>query len=193
MLEFLWRRGEVAVVGRAGGQRLWDLAERWYPPVVALPAREADRLLERRRLRALGIASSGPSVAARVRGVPGTWRVDPDLLASAEEPLPERTTLLSPFDRLIHDRDRTEQLFGFRFRLEIYVPKEKREHGYFVLPVLRGERLVGRIDPELDRRERVLRVNAVHPEPGGDLSGLPEALGSLAAFLGAESVEMPRK
>ena len=72
------------------------------------------------------------------------------------------------------------------------MPKEKREYGYFVLPVLRGERLVGRIDPEYDRRARVLRVHRVSPEPDGDLSGLDDALASLASFLGAESIERPR-
>ena len=77
-----------------------------------------------------------------------------------------RTTLLSPFDTLINDRDRTEALFGFRFRLEIYVPKAKRQYGYFVLPILHGDRLVGRIDPEYDRKAQRLRVKTVHWEPG---------------------------
>ena len=72
----------------------------------------------------------------------------------------------SPFDTLINDRDRTEAFFGFRFRLEIYVPKAKRQYGYFVLPILHGDRLVGRIDPEYDRKAKRLRVRAVHWEPG---------------------------
>jgi uncharacterized protein len=122
----------------------------------------------------------------RVRGAPGPWVVEADALERADDPVPDRTTLLSPFDRLIHDRERAERLWEFRYRMEIYVPKEKREYGYFVLPVLRGERLVGRIDPEYDRRTRVLRVNGIYPEPDGDLSDLDDALGRLAIFLGAE-------
>ncbi len=143
MLEFLWARGEVAVVGRAGAQRVWDAAERWYPETPDIVLDDAEHQLALLRLRALGIAREGPGVPAVVDGVPGTWFVDPSALARADEPIPDRTTLLSPFDRLIHDRDRTEALFGFRYRMEIYVPKEQRQYGYFVLPVLRGDRLVG--------------------------------------------------
>ena len=128
---------------------------------------------------------------ARVEGVPGTWVVDPEALDHANETLPERTTLLSPFDRLIHDRARTEALFDFHYRIEIYVPKAKRRYGYFVLPVLRGDRLVGRIDPEFDRKARVLRVHAEYAEPGATLEGLGDALACLADFLGAESIERP--
>ena len=80
--------------------------------------------------------------------------------------MPKRTTLLSPFDRLIHDRDRAEALWGFFYRLEMYVPKAKRQYGYYVLPVLHGDRIVGRIDPVFDRKSRVLTVNAVYPEDG---------------------------
>jgi uncharacterized protein YcaQ len=191
MLEFLWARGQIALVGRQSGQRLYDLAERWYPPGETVPAREAERVFAERRLRSLGIARSGPGLPARVEGVSGRWVVHPDLVDSSR-PLPKRATLLSPFDRLIYDRERTEDLFGMRFRLEIYVPKAKREYGYFVMPVLDRDRLVGRVDPQFDRKTRVLRVHAVHSEADGDLSGLPGALESLAAFLGAESVEMPR-
>ena len=191
MLELLCARGEVAVVGRRSGQRLWDLAERWYPTTETVPLREAERRLAEVTLRSLGIASRGPGVPVRVRDVPGTWVADREALERADDPVPDRTTLLSPFDRLIHDRDRTERLWGFRYRMEIYVPKAKREYGYFVLPVLRGARLVGRIDPEYDRRTRILRVNRIYPEPDGDLSGLDGALRSLATFLGAESVALP--
>ena len=191
MLEMLCARGEVAVVGRRGGQRLWDLAERWYPPTESVPAREAERRIAEKTLRSLGIAASGPGIPVRVRDAPGPWVVDANALERADEHVSDRTTLLSPFDRLIHDRERAERLWDFRYRMEIYVPKEKREYGYFVLPVLRGERLVGRIDPEYDRRARVLRVNRIYREPGGDLSGLDDALASLASFLGAESVERP--
>jgi uncharacterized protein YcaQ len=191
MLEFLWARGEVALVGRRSGQRLYDLAERWYPPGETVPAREAERVLAERRLRSLGIARSGPGLPVRVEGVSGEWVIHPDLFAS-RRPQPTRTTLLSPFDRLIYDRERTEDLFGMRFRLEIYLPRAKREYGYFVMPVLDRDRLAGRVDPQFDRKERVLRVHAVHREADGDLRGLPGSLESLAAFLGAESVAMPR-
>jgi uncharacterized protein YcaQ len=105
-----------------------------------------------------------------------------------------RTTLLSPFDDLISDRERTERLFDFRFRLEIYVPKAKREFGYFVLPILRGDRLVGRIDPVFDRRAGVLRVNAVYAEPGATPSDWPpakRAIDELASWLGADEVVWP--
>lgn len=191
MLEFLWARGEVALVGKPGGQRLYDLAERWYPPGETVPAREAKRILAERRLRSLGIARTGPGLPARIEGTAGEWVIHPDLV-DAKRPLPKRVTLLSPFDRLIYDRERTEDLFGMRFRLEIYVPKAKRKHGYFVMPVLDRSRLAGRVDPQFDRNRRVLQVHAVHEEPKGDLSGLAGALESLAAFLGAESVQMPR-
>jgi uncharacterized protein len=193
MLELLNARGEVAVVGRKGGQRLWDLADRWYPPAETVRHAEAERRLAAKRMRSLGIARTGPDEPAHVRGVAGAWVVDGDSLEHADDPVPEKTTLLSPFDRLIHDRERAEALFGFRYRMEIYVPKTQRQYGYFVLPVLRGDRLVGRIDPEYDRRAGVLRVHRVFREPGGDLEGLDDALARLAAFLRAEGVEMPRR
>ena len=103
-------------------------------------------------------------------------------------PIPPRLTFLSPFDRLIHDRARAEALFGFRYRLEMYVPKAKREYGYYVLPILRGDRLIGRIDPILDRKAGVLRVNSVHWEPGVKPVSLDKPLRSLAAFVGAGSI-----
>jgi uncharacterized protein YcaQ len=179
MLELLARRGRIAVVGRQGGQRLWDLAERWYPETETVPLREAERLFAEKRRRALG-----------VRLERADWRAHPDV---AGDPVSTRTTLLSPFDRLIHDRDRAEALFGFHYRLEMYVPKAKREYGYYVLPVLHGDRIVGRIDPAFDRRSRVLQVNSIHPEPGVrfPLRGLERALRSLGRFLGAEEIRMP--
>ncbi len=188
MLEFLWARGEIAVVGRRGGQRLYDLAERWYPVGEVIPARAVERILAERRLRSLGITRRGPGLSARIKGIPGEWVVRPDL-ADATAPLPRRTTFLSPFDRLIYDRDRTQELFGMRYRLEIYVPKAKREFGFFVMPVLHGDRLVGRIDPEFDRRTGVLRVHAVHWEPGARPVSLERPLRSLARFLGAGTIE----
>lgn len=107
--------------------------------------------------------------------------------------LDRRTTLLSPFDPLIHDRERTAELFGFEYRTEIYVPKTKRRFGYYVMPVLQGEQLVARIDPFYDRKGRILRIKAVHRQPDRHLDeeALGEALDSLAAFLGADRVVLP--
>ena len=174
MLELLERRGQVAIVGRRGGHRLWDLAERWFPQVDPPPLDEAERMLEDKRWRAVG-----------VRLANGEWRAHPD---ATDGPIPRRLTFLSPFDRLIHDRARAEALFGFRYRLEMYVPKAKREYGYYVLPILRGDRLIGRIDPILDRKAGVLRVNSVHWEPGVKPVSLDKPLRSLAAFVGAGSI-----
>ena len=177
MLELLERRGQVAIVGRRGGHRLWDLAERWFPPVEPPPLAEAERLLGEKRWRALGVRLEN-----------GEWRAHPD---AVDGPVPGRITFLSPFDRLIHDRDRAEALFGFRYRLEMYVPKAKREYGYYVLPILRGDRLVGRIEPVFDRKAGVLRVNSVHWEPGAKPAALDKTLRSLASFVGAKSIERP--
>ena len=168
MLETLHRRGEVAIVGRQGRQRLWGLAESWYPETGTIPLREAERRLADQRFRALG-----------VRLETGEWRAHPDAL---DGEVGDRAVLLSPFDRLVHDRDRAEALFGFRYRLEMYVPPAKREYGYYVLPLLVGDRIVGRAEPRLDRRTRRLEVLGAW----GDTSRLDEALGSLAEFLGAE-------
>jgi uncharacterized protein YcaQ len=168
MLELLHLRGDVAVVGRRSGQRLWDLGERWYPESEIAPLREAERQLAEQRFRALG-----------VRLEQGEWCAHPDI---SDEPVPDRVTLLSPFDRLVHDRDRAEALFEFRYRLEMYVPKARREYGYYVLPILVGERLVGRVEPRFDRKTKELEVLGAW----GDTSRLDEALDGLAAFLGAK-------
>jgi uncharacterized protein YcaQ len=172
MLEILAANGEVAVAGRSGGQRVWDLAERVYPETETLPWREAKRLLDERRFRALG-----------VRLEKGEWRAHPDAVGEA---VPPRVTFLSPFDRLVHDRARAEALWGFRYRLEMYVPKAKREYGYYVLPILRGDRLVGRIEPVHDRKAGVLRVDGVWWEDGQRPVSLARPLKQLARFLGAE-------
>ncbi len=175
MLELLEGRGQVAIVGRNGGHRLWDLAERWYPQVDPPPLDEAERLLAEKRWHALGVRFEG-----------GEWRAHPEV---TDGRVPPRTTFLSPFDRLIHDRSRAEALFGFHYRLEMYVPKAKRQYGYYVLPILRGDRLVGRIDPVLDRKAGVLRVNSVHWEPGVKPVPVDRPLRDLARFVGAGSIE----
>jgi len=167
MLDMLAGRGEIAVAGRVGTNRLWDLPERVWPEAETLSWREAERELEQRRRRAQG--------AWLVRG---EWHVHPDV---PEDPVPDRATLLSPFDRLVHDRARAEALFDFYYRLEMYVPKAKREYGYYVLPLLVGDRLVGRAEPRFDRKTGNLELLGAW----GDTSRLDEALDDLATFLGA--------
>jgi uncharacterized protein YcaQ len=175
MLELLAARGEVAVVGRQGKQRVWDLAERWYPETETLPLPKARRLYEEKRFRALGVQLQSGRLVAHPE--------------AEEAEIPPRTTFLSPFDRLVHDRARAEALWGFYYRLEMYVPAAKREYGYYVLPILHGDRLVGRIEPVFDRREKVLRVKGLWWEPGEKPVDLEEPLASLAAFVGADTVE----
>lgn len=175
MLELLEGRGVVAIVGRRGKQRLWDLAERWYPDADGIPWPEARRLLAEKRFRALGVKFEN-----------GAWRAHPD---AGDGPVPRRVTFLSPFDRLIHDRDRAEALWDFRYRLEMYVPKPKREFGYYVLPILQGDRLVGRIEPALDRKTGVLHVRGIWWEPGVKPVSIQKPLRSLATFVGAGSIE----
>ena len=170
MLDILHGRGVVAVVGRRDGQRLWDLAERWYPQTEALTRREADRELEELRFRTQGVRLTGQG-----------WEAHPD---AEDGPVPDRATLLSPFDRLVHDRDRAEALWDFHYRLEMYVPKAKREYGYYVLPLLVGDRLVGRAEPRFDRKTKALELLGAW----GDTSRLDETMRDLAAWLGADTI-----
>jgi len=173
MLEVLASRGEVAVVGRRGKQRVWDLADRWYPETETLPWPEAEKLSAERRLRALGVVYDKRT---------GRWLAHPE---AVDGQVPDRATLLSPFDRLIHDRARAEALWDFHYRLEMYVPKLKREYGYYVLPLLVGDRLVGRAEPLFDAKTKTLRLLGAW----GDTQRLGSALDDLAAWLGAERVE----
>jgi uncharacterized protein len=174
MLEILMMRGEIAISGRIGRERLWDLPERVYPPVDIPTVEEARRQTNERRLVSLGLARAKTTAMpvepidvgdagepAVVEGVQGEWRVDPAALDGAFE---ARTALLSPFDRLIHDRARAVELFGFEYTLEMYKPAAKRRWGYFALPVLHGDRLVGKVDALADRKANVLRVNAIHED-----------------------------
>jgi uncharacterized protein YcaQ len=175
MLELLQARGEIAVAGRAGKQRLWDLADRVYPQTEAIPWREAEQLIKEQRQRSLGVWLDR-----------GRLRTHPDV---SDEPVPNRVTFLSPFDRLVHDRDRAETLFGFHYRLEMYVPKAKRQYGYYVLPILRGDRILGRIDVERDKTSNALRVNGLWWEDGVKPVALGPALKRLAAFVGSDVVD----
>jgi uncharacterized protein len=175
MLEFLSIRGDVAIAGRVGRERLWDLPERVYPKdVVVPPPEERERLKNERRLSSLGIArqktrlmpteptyvgeAGEPAVVADVKG---EWRVDPSYL---DGEFKGRTALLSPFDRLIHDRVRAKELFDFEYTLEMYKPENQRRWGYFALPILHGDRLVGKLDAKADRKAGLLRVSAIHED-----------------------------
>ncbi len=175
MLEFLMMRGEVAIAGRAGRERRWDIPERVYPADVVIPSvDEAHRIKNERRLASLGIARQKTTAMplepvdvgeagepAVVEGTKGEWRVDPAALGDDFE---GRTALLSPFDRLVYDRIRAKELFGFEYTLEMYKPAAKRRWGYFALPILHGDRLVGKVDATADRKVSVLRVNAIHED-----------------------------
>jgi uncharacterized protein YcaQ len=202
MLEILTNRGEVAISGRVGRERLWDVPERVYPENVAVPSvDDAERGKNERRLASLGIArpkarampmepihvgeAGEPAV---VEGVKGEWRVDPALLGGDFR---GRTALLSPFDRLVHDRTRTEELFGFEYTLEMYKPAAKRRWGYFALPILHGDRLVGKLDALADRKASVLRVNALHEDvkfTPAITKGVRAELEDLAAWLGLDTI-----
>jgi uncharacterized protein len=202
MLEFLMMRGEVAIAGRVGRQRLWDLPERVYPADVVVPSvEEAGRIKNERRLAALGIArEKGTAMPvepitvgeagepAVVEGTKGEWRVDPDALGSDFE---GRTALLSPFDRLVHDRARAEELFDFEYVLEMYKPAAKRRWGYFALPVLHGDRLVGKVDAKADRKASVLQVHAIHEDvkfTRAITKGVQAELEDLASWLGLGTI-----
>ena len=199
LLEFMVLRGEVAIAGRKGAERLWDLASRVYPDDPMVPADDALRVRNERRLRALGIARArGPECPvepadvgeagepATVEGVKGRWRIDGSLLG---QPFSGRVALLSPFDRLIHDRRRTAELFEFDYQLEMYKPAAKRRWGYFALPILSGDRLVGKVDATADRRGGVLRVDAIHQDVPFDATlaaAVDDEIADLGRWLGLE-------
>jgi uncharacterized protein YcaQ len=202
MLEFLNARGEVAVAGRTGQQRLWDLAERVYPPVDIVPPPQARRIRALRKLRALGIAR--PEVIgigrelrldevdaepAEVEGTTGTWVVH---AAAPGQAFEGRTALLSPFDRLIHDRRRAQDLFDFDYLLEMYKPAAKRRWGYFALPILHQDELVGKLDAIADRKRSALRVHAIHEDVAFNTEmtdSVRREIEALASWLGLGSVE----
>jgi len=204
MLEFLTMRGEVAISGRVGRERLWDLAERVYPPDVAVPSvEEAEQRKNERRLASLGIARQKTRAMpmepthvgeagepAVVEGVKGEWRVDP---AALEGEFEGRTALLSPFDRLVHDRVRARELFDFEYTLEMYKPAAKRRWGYFALPVLHEDRLVGKVDARADAEASLLRVHAIHEDvrfTRAVTRGVQNELQGLASWLGLRAVEL---
>jgi uncharacterized protein YcaQ len=209
MLEALNMQGKLAMVGRKGRQRLWDLAERVYPRVEPVPLEEALRERVDRRLAAEGIARkrvqgrSGdnawwvelPGEAVQVEGLDGEWRVDSALLERADEEFEPRTALLSPFDAIAADRPRLLDLFDYEYMLEMYKPKGKRRWGYFALPILHGERFVGKLDAKADRKQGVLNVFAVHedlPFDGATMDAVHAEVERLAAWLGLGRVDYAR-
>jgi hypothetical protein len=220
-IELLWLRGQIVPAGRDGRGRRWALADRWFgAATTAIPDRhEAVRVAVIRSLRALGVATPGQVRAHFMRrrypGLEATWkdlkatgvivRVDVGLKGDwcihvDDIPLLERieagefdsrTTLLSPFDNLICDRARTAALWGFDFRLEIYVPKTAR-WGYFVMPLLHNDRLVARFDLAVDRAARTLEVRGERWEREWEGRRRPvrarnRALRDLARFVGVDS------
>jgi len=222
MLEFMSKALEVVVSGREGQERVWDLPERVIPADAPTDTLDDDAYAERRLTEAMkrfGVADLAniktrtywtdkkalPRAIDRFvadgRLVPVSlpnpvkkrlaWAT-PKALAVADSAPPSRTTLLSPFDPLIYDRERTEALFGFRYKLEMYVPKEERKFGHFTLPVVYDNELVGRLDSQVDRKNNVLVVNGLHWEaerPGAQVRRAVEsAIEQLADFVGATEV-----
>jgi hypothetical protein len=229
-LEYLWRTGELAIVGRDSFHKVYDLAERILPEQHAAPAPDPDQHLAwagRTALERLGVATpgeiaafwaalspeegklwsrraveSGEAVEVEVEAVDGSRPQralavpDWEARAAALPPAPSRLRLLSPFDPILRDRKRALRLFGFDYRFEAFVPEAKRLHGYYVLPLLEGERLVGRVDPKFHRDEGVLDVRQIWWEPGvresqGRKAALESAVVRLARAIGAESYRLP--
>ena len=201
LLELMEARGEVAVAGREGRERVWDLAERVHPGDEPVDHEEAHVELARRRLRALGVARPraleawhepydvrGVGEEAVVDGVRGRWRVDPEALDRATT---GRAAILSPLDRLVFDRKRMAELFAFDYQLEMYKPAATRRWGYWAMPVLWGDELVGKLDATADREAGVLVVDALHED--GEWTGEMRAavaaeVAALAAWSGLEVV-----
>ena len=199
LLHCMERRGEVAVSSREGRERLWDLAERVLPDRPAVPWQEARVERGRRRLASLGIArakttetpgepnsvgdAGEPAVIDAVRGA---WRVDPEQVERLDQPFRGRTALLSPLDRLVFDRKRMTELFEFDYQLEMYKPAAARRWGYWAMPVLHGDRLVGKLDATADPDAGVLHVDALHedePLSASARAAVDREIRSLAALL----------
>jgi uncharacterized protein YcaQ len=171
MLDFLQRQGEVAVVAREGRHRRWDLAERVYPQdLPEFGLEEAERLLHERRLQAFGIAKQrspwtpvgDAGEPAMIEGSNRKYRVDPRALAALEDDDGGRVAFLSPYDGMLFDRPRLSEIFDFAYVLEQFKPKPQRKYGYFAHPILMGDRFVGMLEAEVNRRAEVLVVDAVH-------------------------------
>ncbi|MGO1974622.1 MAG: DNA glycosylase AlkZ-like family protein [Propionibacteriaceae bacterium] len=204
LLQLLATKGEIAAVGQDGRDRLWDLAERVYPDVPVVPLADALRTRNARRLHALGIARPKSAKTptepndvgqvgepARIDGVQGTWRVDPSHL---EGDFSGRVAVLSPLDLLIFDRKRMADLFDFDYQLEMYKPVAKRRWGYWAMPILSGDRLIGKLDATAERAEGELRINALHedePFSRAVRADVDAEIESLAAWLDLEVSPSP--
>jgi uncharacterized protein YcaQ len=222
-LEILFWRGELMIAGRKGFERIYDLTERVLPDEIDTRMPNADelgRFIVRRAVSALGVASekdireyirigdkglivqalkemldSTEVMPLRVGGTAGVFYALPEMLGEVGRfrSRPARVRLLSPFDNLIISRSRLRERFDFDYSLECYVPKGKRRHGYFVLPILFGENIVGRLDPKADRKTKIFYVRQLAIEPGFyDTDGLIPELGraicDLARFNGCKNV-----
>ena len=224
-LEMLWHRGKVAVSSRRHFRRIYDLAERVYPegPMATMAqyedgwlmaglsgngvatARHLDnyftaprlKAAQRRRVIARNL-EKGTVVQVTVDGLAGSYLALPRHLEGISRlRRPRGTTLVCPFDSLLWQRWRAEELLEFEYRVELYVPPAKRRYGYYVMPVLHDGALVGRLDPKLHRDRGLLQIKAIHLEPGQDRgseldAGLAGALTDLAQFLGAQKLDLPR-
>lgn len=220
-LEYLFYSGKVSVASRRNFERMYDVTDRVIPQrVLQQPTpteEEAHRQLLLIAAQRHGVATVGdladyfrlkvpvarPRVAELVEDgkleqveVKG-WRQP--AFAVPDAPIPRRINaraLLVPFDPLIWERDRTERLFGFRYRIEIYVPPPKRVHGYYVLPFLLGDRLVARVDLKSDRQAGVLRVQSAWAEPDSPPNTVPALaaeLRDMAAWLGLDDVVVTKR
>ena len=223
-LEWLWRTGRLAITRRDGFAKIYDLTERVIPEAHRAPVPEAEvsDWACRTALQHLGFGTSGEIAAywkavrpeaaklwcrdalargeiieAEVEGALGQRRkvfVFPETLDEVPPEPPARLRILSPFDPALRDRDRAEFLFGFFYRIEVFVPEPKRVYGYYVFPLMEGDRLVGRIDVKAFRDVGSLRVKGFWPEAGvkltkGRQAKLEAELDRLAAFAGCERVE----
>ena len=155
-------------------------------------ARSASPARRLRASRSSRSTSATPGEEAVVDGVAGTWRVDPRRCRRGRST--PRTALLSPFDRLVFDRERADELFGFEYILEMYKPAAKRRWGYFALPILHGDRLVGKLDATADRKAGVFRVTAIHedaPFTDETTDAVHHEIRELADWLGLEVAGLP--
>ena len=217
MLDVLWSIGEVAIVGRQGSERVWGLAKDWYPAMIKKASeRDVTREMIERRLSARGLAKVTEFTKAIDGSLPGWERALADLEQEGlavpvavdgvrgsfyawgprlGQRFRGRTAILSPFDKLIHDRARSRELFDLDYVLEIYVPPSKRRWGYYVLPVLHGDRFVARFDAKREPDTGTLRVLALHAEPGvtpASAGVVAREVRSLGRWLGLRNVEYDR-
>lgn len=207
MLESLHMRGELAVIGRVGKLRIWELASRVFPDVPEVPAAEAERIRSERILRACGVMRDSKSISrmeldgltpvgepATIEGVPGKWVVDAAAL-ERERSGPDftpRVAILSPFDRLMTDPMRVARLFDFDYLLEMFKPVEQRIWGQFTLPILSGERLIGKIDGRSDRDAGRFVLHRIHEDTDFDRATRAAVDAELEAFARWMGLEVMR-